>query len=474
MLSRVGLLWVAALAVCCGTAIGSVVAERWVGVPAVALGMPLVLLRRRPMAALVGLVLVAGAAAMLNTQTRLTPRGPLGQLALDVPRCSVAGRVIEDIGGLGSLVTIDEARCDDWSAAELGVVALSERAADAGARFEAVGWLVPLGDDGFDRSRARLGAQVSLHPATIEVVAEPRHAHAAAARIRAGLRAATTDVDAAKAALLRALTIGDTTAIVPATIESFRASGLSHVLAVSGSNVAIVLGAVLALFSSVGLRIRIATGFGALALFVLVVGPDASVLRAGVMGAIVLACLAHGRSAEPLAALAVAVIVVIALRPGMLFSVGMHLSVAATAGIVILAEAIAARFAPLPRPLRLLIGASLAAQIGVTPILILSFEELSLVAPLANALALPAVAPATVIGLASGVVAIFSAPLGALAVRCIEPALAWVLFIAHRLGDPGWATIDVARPWGWLALAATMGLCGVILAERSRLSRVSP
>lgn len=443
-------------------------------VPAVALGVPLMLLRRRPIPALVGLVLVAGAAAMLNSQTRLAPRGPLGELALDVPRCLVAGTVIEDIGGLGSLVTIDEARCGDWAGAALGVASLAEPVADPGARFEAVGWFVPLRDDGFDRSRARLGAQASLHPATLEVVAEPRHAHAAAARVRSGLRAATADIDVPKAALLRGLTIGDTTAIAPATIDSFRASGLSHVLAVSGSNVAIVLAAVLTLFNSVGLRIRIATGFGALALFVLVVGPDASVLRAGVMGAIVLACLAHGRSAEPLAALAVAVIVVIALRPGMLFSVGMHLSVAATAGIVILADAIAARLGPLPKPIRLLIGASLAAQIGVTPILILSFEELSLVAPFANTLALPAVAPATVIGLASGVVAIFSAPLGALAVRCIEPALAWILVVAHRLGDHGWATIDVARPWGWLALAGTMGLCGLILAERSRLSRVSP
>ena len=465
MPSRLVLLWVAALAVCSGTAIGSVVSERWFAVPTIALGTPLVFLRRRPMAALVGLVLVAGAAAMLNSQARLAPRGPLAEIARDVPRCSVAGSVIEDIGGLGSLVTIDAARCGDWSGATLGVASLADPVADPGARFEAEGWFVPLRDDGFDRARARLGAQVTLHPATIEVVAEPRHAHAAAARVRAGLRTATAGIDVPKAALLRGLTIGDTTTIAPATIDSFRASGLSHVLAVSGSNVAIVLGAVLALFSSVGLRMRIAAGFGALALFVLVVGPDASVLRAGVMGAIVLACLAHGRSTEPLAALAVAVIVVIALRPGMLFSVGMHLSVAATAGIVLLADSIARRLQPLPRPIRLLIGASLAAQIGVTPILILSFEELSLVAPLANALALPAVAPATVIGLASGVVAIFSAPLGALAVRCIEPALAWILVIAHGLGDQGWATIDVARPWGWLALAATMGLCARILAD---------
>jgi competence protein ComEC len=431
---------------------------RVLSVLAIALGAPLLLLRRRAGWALVGLVLVAGAAAMLNSHTRFAPRGPLGELARTVPRCVVTGTVIEAIGGLGSLVTIDAARCGGWTGASLGVASVAEPVADPGARFEAEGWMVPLGTDGFDRARRRMGAEATLEPAEIEVIALPRRAHAAAARVRAGLRTASAGVDPPNGALLRGLTIGDTSDIAPETIDVFRAAGLSHVLAVSGSNVAIVLGAVLALLGSIGHRTRIGIGFGALGLFVLIVGPDASVMRAGVMGAIALACLARGRSSEPLAALAVAVIAVIGLRPGMLFSVGMHLSVAATAGIVILAEAIAARLGPLPRPVRLMIAASLAAQIAVTPILVLVFEEISLVAPVANALALPAVAPATVIGLGAGVVAIVSAPLGSLAVQCIEPALTWILRVAHGLGGPGWAVVHVGRTWGWVALAGVLAL----------------
>lgn len=460
-------LWVAAAAVCGGTALGSELAPQWPAFVALALGAPLVSLRRHPRWAVVGLALVVGATAMVNAQLRLAPRGPLAELARGVPRCSLSGTVIESIGGLGSLAAVDSAHCGDRSGTSLGVVALPESISDPGARFDADGWLVPLGDDGFDRSRHRLGGQASFQPVEIDIVAPPRHAHAVAARVRAGLRAATAVIDPSRAALLRGLTIGDTSAMSAPTIDLFRASGLSHVLAVSGSNVAIVLGAVLALFGSIGLRLRVAFGIGALGMFVLIVGPDASVLRAGVMGAIALACLAHGRSVEPLAALAAAVIAVILLRPGMLFSVGMHLSVAATAGIVLLAEPIAARLGVVPRPVGLLIAASSAAQIAVTPVLILVFEEVSIVAPVANALALPAVAPATIVGLGAGVTTVLSPPLGALLMRCIEPALAWILEIAHRLGDPGWSSITVGRAWGWLALA------GVVLLCRSALRRAA-
>jgi len=458
-------LWAAALAVCAGTALGSATSIRLVGAAALALGLPLLFVRRRPGVTLIGLVVVVGGVAVVNAQVRSGSRGPLAEIARDVPRCAIEGRVIEDIGGLGSLVAIDVARCGEWSRHRLGVASLAEPISDPGSTFEAEGWLVPLGTDGFDLARRRVGAQAVLHPSTIEVVDPPRSAHAVAARVRRGLRDATTGIDARSGAVLRGLTIGDTADIPQPTIDAFRASGLSHVLAVSGSNLAIVLGAVLVLLGRVGLRSRITLGFTALALFVLIVGPDASVLRAGAMGAIGLACLAYGRTSEPLAALALAVIAVLAIRPAMLFSVGMHLSVAATAGIVVLAEPLTRRFGWLPRPLRLLVAASLAAQLAVTPILVLSFGEISLVSPVANVLALPAVAPVTVLGLAAGVVAIAWAPLGALAVRVIEPALGWIVTIAHASAAPDWAVVEVSGLWTWLVLAATAALGRGLLGD---------
>lgn len=412
---------------------------------------------------MLGLVLVVGGAAVVNAQVRSEPRGPLAEVARDVPRCAAEGRVIEDIGGLGSLVSIDSAHCGEWSGHRLGVASLAEPISDPGSTFEADGWLVPLGADGFDLARRRLGAQSVLHPSTIEVVEPPRSAHAVAARVRRGLRVAASGIDARSGAVLRGLTIGDTTDIPQPTIDAFRASGLSHVLAVSGSNLAIVLGTVLVLLGRVGLRTRIALGFTALGLFVLIVGPDASVLRAGAMGAIGLACLAYGRTSEPLAALALAVIAVLAVRPAMLFSVGMHLSVAATAGIVLLAEPLARRLGWLPRPLRVLVAASLAAQLAVTPILVVSFGEVSVVSPIANVLALPAVAPVTVLGLAAGVVAIVWAPLGVLAVRAIEPALGWIVAVAHASAAPSWAVVGVSGSWSWLVLVVTVVASGRLL-----------
>jgi competence protein ComEC len=371
-----------------------------------------------------------------------------------VPRCSVDGTVIEHIGGLGSLASIEEARCDAWVGTGVGTVALDDAQSDPGTRFTAQGWLVPLTDDSFDRARRRLGARADLHATSFEEVADPRGLNRLAASMRAGSRAAVSGIDPVLGAVLQGLTIGETSGIPPEVVEEFRASGLSHVLAVSGSNVAIVLGAVLASVRSLGHRTRVIASFAALALFVMVVGPDASVLRAGVMGAITLACLARGLQAEPLAALGLAVIAVIAIRPGMLFSAGLHLSVAATAGIVLLNAPIAARLTPLWEPLRLMLAATLAAQIAVAPVLVITFGEIPLLAPLANALALPAVAIATVVGLAAVPAAILWAPLGTLLSRVVAPAVAWIIVVAEHVGGVAAAVAEVPEMWGWIGLVA--------------------
>jgi competence protein ComEC len=268
---------------------------------------------------------------------------------------------------------------------------------------------------------------------------------------------------------LQGLTIGETSDIPPIVVEDFRASGLSHVLAVSGSNVAIVLGAVLASLRSIGHRARIVAGFAALGMFVLVVGPDASVLRAGVMGSITLACLARGRQAEPLAALGIAIIGVIGVRPGMLFSAGMHLSVAATAGIVLWSGSIAARMPRLPTAARVMLAATLAAQIAVAPILALTFGEIPLLAPLANALALPAVGFATIVGLAAAPAAIVWPPAGRLLARSAAPAVAWIGSVAERVGGISGAVVPVPPGLGWLGLAAVA--TAVVLVLRSTSAR---
>lgn len=456
-------MWLAAGALCAGTWFGSRPVGIHLAAAAIACGLSLLVLRRRPGVAVVAIILVCVGAGALNAQLRLEPRGPLTALARDVPRCDVTGSILESAGGLGTLVDVEHLRCGGWTADSVGVASLPDEAGPSGAGFAAQGWLVPLGGDDFDRARRRAGAQASLQITELEVVAPPRGPHALAARVRAGLHDAVANLDPRRGALLEGLTIGDTSGLAPETIDLFRNAGLSHVLAVSGSNVAIVLGAVLIGLRSVGLRARILSGYIALGLFVLVVGPDPSVLRAGIMGAITLACLTQGQTAEPLAALGLAIITVICLRPGMLFSAGMQLSSAATAGIVIFCDPIARRITRGPAMFRLMMAATLAAQLAVAPILILVFGEISLIAPVANALALPAVGPATVLGLGAGVVSVAGPGLGRVVAAVVAPAAWWILAVADRLGSLEWSLVHVP-PWvGWPVLAGVVVLAGHVL-----------
>jgi len=233
------------------------------------------------------------------------------------------------------------------------------------------------------------------------------------------------------------------------TEEQLRRAGLSHLVAVSGSNVAIVVGAAALVVARFALWARLVVCVAALALFVLVVGPEPSVLRAAAMGCVGLAALAFGRRAEPLHALGLALIVVLTLRPGLLFSVGLHLSAAATAGIVIFAGGLARRMSWCPRPVALVLAATLAAQIAVAPVLVGTFGEFSLVAPMANLLAVPAVAPATVLGVVAAVAGALVPPVGWLCARAAEPFVAWVLAVGKSTGAWSWASVDVPEWWGW-------------------------
>lgn len=448
----IGRVWLVTAALCTGTVTGAHLEVGWLASGSLLAGALMLRVRRRPGLTIAAAILVSAGAGMLNADLRLGPQGPLATLARDVPRCELEGTVLEQIGGLGTLVTVERARCPAWSGTHLGVVTIADNV-EAGSAFRSQGWLVPLSADGFDRARARLGAQAALHPTTFEVVRAPRAAHGAAAAVRQGVGDAVSGLDPAVGALLSGLTIGDTDGMTPEMLEGFRDAGLAHVLAVSGSNVAIVLAVALAAARALGHRARISLGFAALGLFVLVVGPDASVLRATATGAITLACLTRGSRAEPLSALGLAVLAVVAVRPGMLFSVGMHLSVAATAGIVLFCRPIETRLSSMPAAPRVMLSATLAAQAGVLPILVLAFGEVPLIAPLSNALALPAVGIATIGGLAAGCLAlVWDAGAGVVA-RLISPAGSWILLVARRTAAVEGAVLTVPGWWGWVLLA---------------------
>jgi competence protein ComEC len=219
-----------------------------------------------------------------------------------------------------------------------------------------------------------------------------------------------------EAALLLGLSIGDTEAMDPEVDRDFRATGLGHLLAVSGSNVAMFLAPILAAAAAFGARprSRFLVGLAAVAFFALLTRWEPSVLRASAMAGLALAGVLAGRPRATGALLGGAVLGLLVVDPGLAESVGFQLSVAATAGLAAMAGPLAARFSRVPRPVALAAAATIAAQAAVTPFLLLRFGVVPTVTLLANLLAFPAVGAALFGGLASSSAALVSPELGAL------------------------------------------------------------
>ena len=423
-------------------------------------------LRRNHLARWIAVAGVAFGLGALNASLHGSGPTALTVMASSVPRCELSGRVVESAGGLGTLLAVTFIRCEGFElVVDPGVAVLDEPEGEAGAAVRARGWLLPLGGDAFGRARERLGAHAVFDPQRLTSSPPEALPLAAAAAVREGLRDATASLERRRAGLLRGLAIGDTSGLDEETIGAFRRTGLSHLLAVSGSNVAIVMAGVALALRSRGIRARLMLALWALGLYVLVVGPEPSVLRAAAMAGVGLLALARGRRADALHALALAGIVVVALRPEMVFSVGLHLSAGATAGIVLWTGPLSRRLSFLPSALSTALAATVAAQLAVAPIIVSTFGELSLVAPLANLLAFPAVAPATVLSLVAGVVSLGWAEAGALVARLADPFAAWVLACAERFAAAPWASVLLSRRVGW-ALAAPVAVAAVAALRR--------
>lgn len=204
-----------------------------------------------------------------------------------------------------------------------------------------------------------------------------------------------------EAGLLLGLALGDDSGLDGGLEQDFRATGLGHLLVVSGGNVAMVLAPVLGLAMALrlGRRARFALGLSTVVFFVVLTGAEPSVLRAGVMAGLALMGTLLGRPGGAAAVLCGAVLALLVLDPALVWSVGFQLSVVATASMVALATPVADRLWFLPRVVALASGATLAAQLGVTPVLLFHFHEVPLVTAIANVLAFPAVSPALLLGL---------------------------------------------------------------------------
>ena len=239
-------------------------------------------------------------------------------------------------------------------------------------------------------------------------------------------------------ALVPALVDGDDARMPDELTEDFRTAGLTHLLAVSGTNLTLVVGSLLLLARWAGVRARGLVAVGVLGVvgFVLLARPEPSVLRAAAMGSVALVGMgSHGRRRGP-RALGAAVLLLLLVDPWLAVSPGFALSALATAGILWLAPGWRDRLTRwLPRWVAEAISVPLAAQLACTPLVAAISGQVSLVAVVANLLAAPAVGPATVLGLAGGVVGLVSATLGGWVAAPAAWCASWIIAVAVKGAD---------------------------------------
>ncbi|MBD0690635.1 ComEC/Rec2 family competence protein [Streptomyces sp. CBMA123] len=297
-------------------------------------------------------------------------------------------------------------------------------------------------------------------------LAPPNLPQRIAGRLREGLRTASDGLPPDARGLLPGLVVGDTSRLPDDLVDAFRATDLVHLVAVSGANLAIVLGVLLgapgqagtperrgvAALLGLSLRTSALLGTGLVLAFVTVCRPEPSVLRAAGTGLIGMLALATGRPRRAVPALAGAVLVLVLWDPFLARSYGFLLSVLATAGLLVLgphwAESLRAR--RWPHHLAGALAATAAAQALCAPVTVVLSGHISLVAVPCNLLAELAVAPATLLGF--GVLALqpFFPSLARLLAEPAGVPASWLAFVGRRGAElPGG---QLSWPGGWFGV----------------------
>ena len=224
--------------------------------------------------------------------------------------------------------------------------------------------------------------------------------------IAAGARQAfidrSTQLPEPGAGLLPGLAVGDTRAVTSELNDDMRTSGLSHLTAVSGANCAIVVGAVfwLTALCGGGRMLRVVLAASALTGFVILVTPEPSVIRAGVMAGVAMLTVLLGRPSAGAGMLALCAVAILIADPWLAATPGFALSVMASGALILLAPPLSRGMARwMPQPVALAVAVPLAAQLACGPVIALFAEQQSLVGIAANLIAAPAAPIATVIGL---------------------------------------------------------------------------
>lgn len=422
-------------------------------------------------------VLIVGAAAFAVAGLRAgaITAGPVPWLAHE-------GAYVQAVAVVRSDPVLREGRFEPYVAVRLELQQVTGRGATTGVRSPVLvigdaSWTsVHLGDHVEASGRLQLAqgpdlAAVLLAQPSPRLVQRAGLIARAIGRVRAGLAEAAAPLPAAERALVPALVDGDDSRMPAEVSADFKTTGLTHLLAVSGSNLTLVLGFVMFVARWCGVRARglAVVGAVAVAFFVLLARPEPSVLRAAAMGAVGLAGLSAGGRRRGARAMCVAVVVLVLADPWLARSVGFLLSTAATAGILLLAPSWRDALSQwLPRAAAEALAVPLAAQVVCTPVIAAISGQVSLVAVAANLVVAPAVGPTTVGGLIAGLAAMVSSTVGHLGGYLAGIPAWWIVWVAQH--GAGLSGASLVWPLGGVAIAALIVMCvGLVLVMPSLL-----
>jgi competence protein ComEC len=313
-------------------------------------------------------------------------------------------------------------------------------------------------DDDFGAYLARIGAVGTLRSDRLELL--PRSG-TFPDRLESLRRVAAGGLDRAmpepEAGLAAGVLVGLRDRVDRDLSAAFTTAGASHVVAISGWNIAIVASTVAAIGGGLRRRRRAVLTAAAILVYVAFVGPSASVVRAAVMAGVALLARELGRPGTAAAALGWAVAGLLAVDPAWIDDAGFRLSVLATAGIIAWGSSLTDRLSgPSPGRIRRwiaeILGVSFAAQAATTPVVLLEFGRLSVVAPLVNLVVVPLVPPAMATGALALVVGVLAGA-GLPSILAVLVGLpAWALYAAmvavvrFGAGLP-LSSIELAPPW---------------------------
>ena len=234
------------------------------------------------------------------------------------------------------------------------------------------------------------------------------------------------------ASLVSGLVLGSKASIPTEFWDQLISTGTVHVVVASGMNVTLVAGFLLTLTILFLPRQKaVILALVGIWIYAVLSGFDAPIIRAAIMGSLAFSAQALGRVNLAWRALFLSALLMLLVNPLWIVDLGFILSFVATASLMLFEARVKKLVYFVPAIFREGLSTSLAAQIGVTPILLLTFGRYSVISPFVNALVLWTVAPVTVIGMIAGMVSIITIPLGKLILFLTYPLTSWFIWIVN-------------------------------------------